>query len=84
MEGGLQLDLEKEDFEELFDSHSGELTNEDLMILEEQSRAKKEQEEAAAQEVVLVKKFDSRLMAEVFTLIEKGLQLFENQDPNAE
>ena len=81
---GLQLDLEKEDFEEVLDSQSEELTNEDLIILEEQSRPEKEQEEAGAEEVIPVRKFDTKLMAEAFTLIEKGLQLFENQDPNAE
>lgn len=77
----LDLDLEEEDFEELFEAHPEELTNAELMELGEmQGREDQEQEE----EPVPVKKFETKLMAEGFSYLEKCLTIFESQDANAE
>ena len=78
----LKLDLEAEDFEELFDSHSQELSNADLMELEEQQRLQFEEEKE--EEPVPIKKFETKLLASAFSKFEEGLQLLEGQDPNVE
>ncbi len=74
----LHLDFE-DDLEELLDSHAEELTNQEFMELEQMQRTEEHKEE----EPVLVKKFDTKLLAEVFCL-EYFLSIFEKQDPNAE
>lgn len=51
----LNLNLEKEDFKELLDSHVEELTNEDLMHLEQQREGE--------EDPFPVKKFEPKLMA---------------------
>ncbi|KAK8753037.1 hypothetical protein OTU49_002173, partial [Cherax quadricarinatus] len=58
-----------------------ELTNKDLLELEEMQH-KEEQEEQ--DETVPSKKFEMTMMAEAFSLIERGLRMFELQDPNIE
>ena len=78
----LQLDLEEEDFEELLESHSEELTNEELMELEEMQR--KEEQEETEDEPLPIKKFDTKLLAAAFSKIEEALTLLEGQDPNVE
>ena len=79
----LDIDLEEEDFEELLESHSQqELTNEDLMELE--STQGLEEKEDENEEILPVKKFETKLMAEGFSLIEKALTIFESQDANVE
>ena len=79
----LDIDLEEEDFEELLESHSQqELTNEDLMELESTQGLEEEEEEN--EEILPVKKFETKLMAEGFSLIEKALTIFESQDANVE
>ncbi|KAK8738194.1 hypothetical protein OTU49_004097 [Cherax quadricarinatus] len=62
-----------------FELQSKELTNEDFMELEEMQH-KEEQEKP--DESVPSKKFEMKTMAEAFSLIEKGLRVFELQDPN--
>ena len=52
----LHLDLEEDDFEELLESHEEELTNEELMELEQMQRTEEHEEE---EESVPVKKFDT-------------------------
>ena len=62
----LDIDLEEEDFEELLESHSQqELTNEDLMEFESTQRLKEEEDEN--EEILPVKKFETKLMAEGFS-----------------
>ena len=78
----LDIDLEEEDFEELLESHSQqELTNEDLMELESTQGLEEEDEN---EEILPVKKSETKLMAEGFSLIEKALTIFESQDANVE
>ena len=72
--------MEEEDFQELFESHSQELTNEELMELETSMQGPEEDEE----EILPVKKFETKLMADGFNFMEKALSIFENQDPNVE
>ncbi|XP_068229455.1 tigger transposable element-derived protein 1-like [Palaemon carinicauda] len=77
----LELDLQEEDFEELLESHGEELSNQDLMELEAQQRVEEEEEEETP---VPMKKFETKLLAEGFSLIDKAIALFEQQDPNIE
>uniref|UniRef100_A0AAQ5X1R0 HTH CENPB-type domain-containing protein n=1 Tax=Amphiprion ocellaris TaxID=80972 RepID=A0AAQ5X1R0_AMPOC len=77
----LELDLEEEDFEELLESHGEELSNQDLMELEAQQRVEEEEEDETP---VPMKKFETKLLAEGFSLIDKAIALFEQQDPNIE
>ena len=41
-------------------------------------------EEDKEEEIFHVKKFETKLMADGFSFIEKALAIFENQDPNVE
>uniref|UniRef100_A0A3Q3D260 HTH CENPB-type domain-containing protein n=1 Tax=Hippocampus comes TaxID=109280 RepID=A0A3Q3D260_HIPCM len=77
----LELNLEEEDFKELLESHREELSNQDLMELEAQQRVEKEVEDETP---VPMKKFETKLLAEGFSLIDKAIALFEQQDPNIE
>ncbi|XP_068204617.1 tigger transposable element-derived protein 1-like [Palaemon carinicauda] len=77
----LELDLQEEDFEELLESHGEDLSIQDLMELEAQQRVEEEEEEETP---VPMKKFETKLLAEGFSLIDKGIALFEQQDPNIE
>ncbi|XP_068247804.1 tigger transposable element-derived protein 1-like [Palaemon carinicauda] len=77
----LELDLQEEDFEELLESHGEEMSNQDLMELEAQQRVEEEEEEETP---VPMKKFETKLLAEGFSLIDKAIALFEQQDPNIE
>ncbi|XP_067932973.1 tigger transposable element-derived protein 1-like [Watersipora subatra] len=78
----LELDLQEEDFEELLESHGEELSNQDLMELEAQQRVEEEEEEEETP--VPMKKFETKLLAEGFSLIDKAIALFKLQDPNIE
>ncbi|XP_068187801.1 jerky protein homolog-like isoform X2 [Antennarius striatus] len=78
----LQLNLE-DDFETIFESHLDELTNEDLLALEEVQR-RQEQQEETKEETLPVKKFETKLLEAAFLKIEEGLALLEGQDPNVE
>ena len=71
----LKLDLEEDDFEELFESHSQELTNEDLMELEEMQRLQEQEE--PEEEPLPIKKFETKLLAAAFSKFEEGLMLLE-------
>ncbi|XP_068229516.1 tigger transposable element-derived protein 1-like [Palaemon carinicauda] len=77
----LELDLQEEDFEELLESYGEELSNQDLMELEAQQRVEEEEEEETP---VPMKKFETKLLAEGFSLIDKAIALFEQQDPSIE
>ena len=72
--------MEEDDFQELFESHSQELTNEEITELETMQGSEEDKEE----EILPVKKFETKLMADGFGFIEKALAIFENQDPNVE
>uniref|UniRef100_A0A8C4RA68 HTH CENPB-type domain-containing protein n=1 Tax=Eptatretus burgeri TaxID=7764 RepID=A0A8C4RA68_EPTBU len=78
VEMGRQLELEivADDVNQLLSSHSEELSNEDLMQLEEQK---------VADEVVEPpppKRFMTKQMAKAFRMIDSALALFEEQDAN--
>ncbi|XP_067944942.1 tigger transposable element-derived protein 1-like [Watersipora subatra] len=77
----LELDLQEEDFEELLESHGAELSNQDLIELEAQQRVEEEEEEETP---VPMKKFETKLLAEGFSLIDKAIALFELQNQNIE
>ncbi|KAK3876082.1 hypothetical protein Pcinc_019094 [Petrolisthes cinctipes] len=78
----LELDLEEQDFREFFDAHAQELTNDELRELEKQ---RKEVEEAEEEEVEMpTKHFQTKLMAQAFTLVDEALAIFESQDLNEE
>ena len=66
--------------QKLFESHSQELTNEELMKLETMQGPEEDEEE----EILPVKKFVTKLMADGFSFMEKALTIFENQDLNFE
>ncbi|XP_066445361.1 tigger transposable element-derived protein 1-like [Eleutherodactylus coqui] len=78
----LDLHLEEQDFHEYFAVHNQELTNEDLMELENQR--KKEEKEDELEVEPAPKHFQTKMMAKAFQMIEDSLELFESQDPNVE
>ncbi|XP_078069697.1 cytosolic 5'-nucleotidase 1A-like [Mustelus asterias] len=67
----LQLDINEDDVLDLLESHAEELTNEDLMELEQQMIAF--EEEGRDQETSEPKKFLTKELAEAFRLIEAGM-----------
>uniref|UniRef100_UPI00358E7BA4 tigger transposable element-derived protein 1-like isoform X2 n=1 Tax=Myxine glutinosa TaxID=7769 RepID=UPI00358E7BA4 len=72
----LELEIVADDVNQLLTSHSEELSNEDLMQLEEQK---------VAEEVVETpppKRFMTKQMAKAFRMIDSALALFEEQDVN--
>ena len=68
------------DFEQLLESHEQELTNQDLVEMEEQQRVEEEMDE----EEVQPKKFDTKRLAESFLYIDKAIALWDEMDPNVE
>lgn len=76
----LELDIDEEDVHELIDADIEELSNEDLLELEEQR--KKQEEEKEQQGDVEHKGLTRKVLAEAFALFEKGLGLLEHNDPN--
>ena len=76
----LDIDLEEEDFQKLFEPHLQELTNEELMELETMQGL----EEDEKKEIFPVKKFETKLMADGFNFMKKALTICENQDLNFE
>ncbi|XP_067939774.1 tigger transposable element-derived protein 1-like [Watersipora subatra] len=79
----LELDLQEKDFEELLESHGEELSNQDLMELEAQQRVEEEEKEEE-ETPVSMKKFETKLLTEGFSLIDKAIAFFKLQDPNIE
>ena len=78
----LELDLQEDDFIELFAVQHEELTNEDLMELETQRKGEERQEEEEATEEL--KRFTLQEMARGFSVFEEALLVFEAQDLNVE
>ncbi|GCC28996.1 hypothetical protein chiPu_0007431 [Chiloscyllium punctatum] len=78
----LQLDINESDVVDLLESHAEELTNEDLMELEQQMIAF--EEEGQVLETPEPNRFLTKELAEAFHLIETGMAKLEEQDPNAE
>uniref|UniRef100_UPI00358E3D77 tigger transposable element-derived protein 1-like n=1 Tax=Myxine glutinosa TaxID=7769 RepID=UPI00358E3D77 len=81
-----ELEVDVEDMEVLFDFTPGELTNEDLLEIEEQrdqeeSERKKEEEK---DDETPQKMFTIKGMAEGFAVFNKGRQLFESMDTNVD
>ena len=79
----LSLECEMEDVEELLEQESGELTNEELIELEEE-RVVEEERRAAEEEEEPQKMFTSKGLSEGFSLLNKLLAHFEAMDPNVE
>ncbi|KYO26694.1 hypothetical protein Y1Q_0019167 [Alligator mississippiensis] len=79
MAGQLQLEVEKEDVEELLDSHIQELTSEELVHLEEQRKA---ENQARIQESPAQGTMTTKQMSEAFKHLEAAVAIFEEMDPN--
>ena len=75
----LDIDQKQDDFQELFESHLQELTNEEPMELKTMQRPEEYEEE-----ILSVRKFETKLMANGFGFVEEALPILENQDPNVE
>ncbi|XP_018099221.1 tigger transposable element-derived protein 1-like [Xenopus laevis] len=67
----LQLDINENNIIEFLESHGTELTNEDLMELEQQLMASKEENRDL--ETPELKKFSTKVLADAFRLIETGM-----------
>ncbi|MEE6457969.1 hypothetical protein FKM82_000130 [Ascaphus truei] len=79
----LNLEVETEDIEELLASHSNELSNEDLMQLEQQKIAEEEAHQSA--EVAQPhKSLSIKILSAAFKHIDSALAIFEENDPNIE
>jgi len=82
----LSLECEAEDVELLLDQESEELTNEDLMELEEERVAEEErrEEDEKEREEEPQRKFTTKGLAQGLSLLNKVLTHFEEMDPNIE
>ncbi|XP_068198681.1 tigger transposable element-derived protein 1-like [Antennarius striatus] len=78
----LQLKIKEEDFEEILDWHPEELSNDDLIALEEMQRQQEQLKET--KEPFPLKQFQTKLLAAAFSKVEEALTLLEGQDPNVE
>ncbi|KYO18604.1 hypothetical protein Y1Q_0009081 [Alligator mississippiensis] len=78
MAGQLQLEVETEDVEELA-SHSQELTNEELVHVEEQRKA---ENQAQIQESPAQGTMTTKQMSEAFKYLETAMAIFEKMDLN--
>lgn len=74
----IELDITEVDVHELIDAHSEELSNEDLLELEEQIKQREDEEEPDVEHKGLTRK----VLAEAFSLFEKALGLLEVNDPD--
>ncbi|XP_036364351.1 tigger transposable element-derived protein 1-like [Octopus sinensis] len=74
----LEMDLEEEDFTDLFEKDKQPLTDEDLIELHEQQN--KEEKEVEPEP----RHFTIKKMQQAFAYIEKGLSMFDDMDPNAQ
>ncbi|XP_053568008.1 tigger transposable element-derived protein 1-like [Bombina bombina] len=77
----LQLNITENDVIEVLDSHSQELTNEDLMELEKEIELREETQDI---ETPQLKKFLTKELADAFRLIEAGMAKLEEQDSDTE
>lgn len=76
----LHIDLEKDNFQELLQCDTQELTNKDLMALElyrMEDNITEEEEEAEH-----TTRFNISWLAEGFSMTDMALACFESQDPN--
>ncbi|XP_032897133.1 major centromere autoantigen B [Amblyraja radiata] len=79
----LELDIDEEDIHELVDIEAEELSNEDLIELEEERRKEAEaMEEAVIAEAP--KMFTTKTLAEAFAAISSGVRMLEEMDVNYE
>jgi hypothetical protein len=77
-----ELNLQGNDFIELLQSHTEEMSNESLMELEDQRNKDNVSEEE--QEDEPPKQFKTKQLVECFNMIDKRLADLEAQDPNTE
>ncbi|CAM2117596.1 unnamed protein product [Caretta caretta] len=80
----LSLDVAPEDVDALLASHSEELTNEDLIELEQQKVAEQEDDVSTVEDTPPRKVLTSKVLAEAFQYLEAAMSLFEEHDPNIE
>jgi hypothetical protein len=78
----LELNLEENNFIELLQSHTEEMSNETLMEIEDQRNKDDISEEE--QEAEPPKRFKTKQLAECFNMLDKGLTGLEAQDLNTE
>lgn len=79
----LELEVGREEVEGFVNLVPGELTNEELIELEEQ-RVAEEQKQKEEEEDVPEKKFTLQSLAQAFTVFNQGLELLESMDMNTE
>ncbi|KAG7167082.1 putative Tigger transposable element-derived protein 1-like 272 [Homarus americanus] len=72
-------ELESEDIEQVQASHTEEFANENLQLLTECSATEDNDEEEELQRTLTTKR-----MAEAFNMIQQGIQIFIDDDPNRE
>uniref|UniRef100_A0A8C4Q849 Uncharacterized protein n=2 Tax=Eptatretus burgeri TaxID=7764 RepID=A0A8C4Q849_EPTBU len=75
-------EVKEGDVEELLDSYREELSNEDLLLLEKERQV--EESEVESEEVEPLRTLTCKRMAEAFRLIDMGLTIFDEDDPNTE
>ena len=78
----LDLGVQEDDFQELLDSHDRDLSNEDLIELEAEQRRVPEDEEDG--EPAHMKKFETKGLAKIFSLVDEAIELIDEMDPNVE
>ncbi|CAM4670142.1 unnamed protein product [Caretta caretta] len=78
------LNVALEDVDELLASHSEELTNEDLIALEQQKGAEEEEDAPTVEETPPRKVLTTKVLAEAFQRMEAAVSLFEEHDANIE
>eukprot|EP00106_Octopus_bimaculoides_P013734 XP_014781176.1 PREDICTED: tigger transposable element-derived protein 1-like [Octopus bimaculoides] len=77
----LNLDVSASDIDELLQSHSDELTNEELVAMQEEATAEKEKDTV---DETPVSTFKLKGLEEAFQHLDKALEIFQVQDPNFE
>lgn len=77
----LELDISATDVNDLLEAHKEELTNEDLLEIEEQEKAEEEED---IETETPVRSFTLKDLDEAFQHIEKAIEMFESQDSNFE
>ena len=73
-------EVDEDDVEDLLLSHMEELSNEDLLALEEEHI--REESESSPEEVVSVETFATKVMAKGFKLVDDAMAIFDEHDPD--
>ena len=73
-------EVDEDDVEDLLLSHREELSNEDLVALEEEHI--RVESESSPEEVVPVKTLMTKVMAKGFKLVDEAMAIFDERDPD--